>query len=433
MLRTTKLLTLILASTLVGAAAQTKNSLQVLPKKFRIASITVMGSQIYSAPEIVAASGLKINTEVTPDDLQAASNVLGTSGAFSNVQYRYTPGSGNQVSVEFHVIDSNHWLPVIFQNVVWFTREEIFEQLHSRFPLFKGNLPQAGDLNEQVRGGLEQMIAAKGIPAKVVMELQAEQAKTVDAVIFRAEGVKVTIAAVNWKNVQKLDPAVLGASVKPLIGAEYQHTYVRSFLTDNIRLLYLARGFLKARIADHEVQVNSASPTETLVGIVVPVEEGPSYRFKGVTWSGNTVFPTSELAKLVQLKPGETANPIALQQQIVEARRQYGRRGYLGVKLKVQARLYEDQSADFEIEINEGQPYRLGKLQIRGLDAERTQKLLAVWKLPEGSTYDEGYADQFGLDALRVLPNRRWIYTKQEMVNDQTKTVDLTMDFKPSL
>ena len=412
-------------------SAQPKKPFEVLPKKFKLIVVKVSGSQLYTEPEVIAASGLKLNSQITQDDLQSASNLLGASGAFSNVQYRYTPDSANQVTAEFHVVDATNWLPVIFDNLVWFSREQLLTQLHSRLPLFKENLPQSGDLSEQVRAVLEETLAARGVQGKVTTELRSDMGKPVDAVVFRAEGTKVTIASLAWKNVQKLDAGVLDRVSKPLIGNNYRQEYVRRYLNENVRPQYLARGFLKARVADPQAEVGSFSPAETHVVVNVPIEEGPTYKFKAVNWSGNKLLSTEELNKLVQIKPGDIANSILLQQQIAQARKEYGRHGYLAVRQKMQARLYEDETADFEIEIIEGEQYKMGNVEIRGVDPATLQKLQAAWRLSQGAIYDDGYPDQFGINALRLLPNRRWTYAKQEMINDQTKTVDLTIEFRP--
>ena len=176
-----------------SAAAQAKKPFEVLPTKFRLVKIKTTGSQLYTEQEIIAASGLKLNSQISQEDLQTASNLLGQSGAFSNVQYRYTPDTANQVEAEFYVVDNASWLPVIFDNFVWFARQQLIDQLHARLPLFKGNLPQVGSLNDQVRAALDEMLATHGVQAKTAMELHSEIGKPIDAAIFRAEGPKVTL------------------------------------------------------------------------------------------------------------------------------------------------------------------------------------------------------------------------------------------------
>lgn len=402
---------------------------QSSPKKFLLTSIKVTGSELHSEKEIIAASGLKLNSQVSQQDLENASNRLGESGAFSSVEYRYAPNTANQVTAQFQVMDSAPWLPVMFENLVWFSREQILEQLHSRIPLFKGNLPQTGGLSEQVRADLQQMLSSRGLQAKVVTELRSPIGKPVEAVVFRAVGTKVTIAEVNWQGVQKLDPAVLSSAVKPLIGSDYKQSYVRGFISGTLRPRYLERGFLKATLAEHQVEVKSTTPAETQVVVTVPVEEGSTYKFRAVEWSGNSLVSADQLNTLVQLKPGDTANPILLDKQLVDLRRFYGRRGRMAMQLKVQPRLNEDSTADFVVNIDEGDVYRMGEVDIRGLDPQMTHELLALWKLPRGATYDDIYPDEFAYRVIKLLERQRLQYHKQEMIDDQAKRVDVALEF----
>jgi outer membrane protein assembly factor BamA len=418
-----------LLSAIEAAAQANKPPLRVLPKKFLLTSINVIGSELHSQQEIITASGLKLNTEVSQQDLENASNRLGESGAFSSVQYRYAPNAPNQVTAQFQVVDNAPWLPVMFDNLVWFSREQIIEQLHQRFPLFKGNLPQTGTLAEQVRAGLEQMVGQRGVQARVVTELRAEGGKAVDAIVFRAVGTKVKIAAVEWKGVQQIDAAVLAYAVKPLVGSDYKQSYVRGFMSGTLRPLYLERGFLQVAFAEHQVEVKSTTPAETQVAITVPVEEGPTYKFRGVEWSGNTLLPAAELDKLVKLKPGDTANSVLLEQELADVRKFYGRRGRMAMELSVHPRLNEDQTADFAVRIDEGEAYGMGEVELRGLDPRMTHQLLALWKLPRGATYDELYPDEFGFSVMHLLSRRRLQYRKQETIDEQAKRVDVVLEF----
>jgi outer membrane protein insertion porin family len=411
--------------------AHAEPPLQAPPKKFLLTSIKVTGSELHTEKDIIAASGLKVNTQVSQRDLENASNLLGESGAFSSVEYRYAPNTANQVTAQFQVVDSAPWLPVMFENLVWFSRDQILEQLHSRIPLFKGNLPQTGGLSEQVRAGLQQMLSSRGLPAKVVTELRSPIGKLVEAVVFRAVGTKVTIAEVNWRGVEKLDPAVLSGAVKPLIGSDYKQSYVRGFISGTLRPRYLERGFLKATLADHLVEVKSTTPAETQVVITVPVEEGSAYKFRAVEWSGNTLVTADQLNTLVKLKPGDPANPILLEQQLADVRRFYGRRGRVAMQLSIDPKLNEDLTADFAVRIDEGDIYRMGEVDIRGLEPQMTHELLALWKLPRGATYDELYPDEFGFSVVRLLSRRQLQYRKQEMIDDQAKRVDVALEFTP--
>src|SRR5436190_1556952 len=55
--------------------------------RYTLARVLVTGSERYREEDLVRATGLAVNTQVTSDDLQNAANRLGNSGAFSSVQF----------------------------------------------------------------------------------------------------------------------------------------------------------------------------------------------------------------------------------------------------------------------------------------------------------------------------------------------------------
>jgi hypothetical protein len=123
--------------------AQSNSSTQP-SKSFKLEAVVITGSTRYLQPELVAATGLALNSQVTQDNLQDAATRLGASGAFSSVRFLFLP-TATGTKATYQVTDNPDLLPIIFQNFV-FTRQELEAHLHARIPLYVGQLPQAGDL-----------------------------------------------------------------------------------------------------------------------------------------------------------------------------------------------------------------------------------------------------------------------------------------------
>src|SRR5207248_8697064 len=128
-------------------------------------SCTPTASQPDSQAEIVAASGLVINTEVTQQDMQRAANRLGTSGVFSAVHYEYLPAGagGRDATVALQLTDNPQMLPVSYENLVWLKPAELDRELRNRVPLFRGQLPEAGTLQDEVIKALQDLLQAHGV------------------------------------------------------------------------------------------------------------------------------------------------------------------------------------------------------------------------------------------------------------------------------
>ena len=77
---TVALLLLFFASHPLAAQQRTRSD-QTL-KVLTLVKVSVAGASRYKEADVIAASGLRAGTQVTSDDLQAASDRLGATGAF---------------------------------------------------------------------------------------------------------------------------------------------------------------------------------------------------------------------------------------------------------------------------------------------------------------------------------------------------------------
>src|SRR5579872_6039460 len=135
---------------------------------FNLARILVTGSQRYREEDLVRATGLTVNTQVTADDLQNAANRLGNSGAFASVQFLFKPVIGAKgVEADFQVKDAEKYLPAVFENFVWFSDQDLQDALHQAVPLFKGDIPSSGNMSDDVSAALSKLLVSKGLPREI--------------------------------------------------------------------------------------------------------------------------------------------------------------------------------------------------------------------------------------------------------------------------
>lgn len=102
--------------------------------RFNLARVVITGSQRYREDDLVRATGLIVNTQVTADDLQTAANRLGNSGAFKSVQFLFKPAVGAKgVEADFQVRGAEKYLPAVFENFVWFRLSTVLFEWHFTF------------------------------------------------------------------------------------------------------------------------------------------------------------------------------------------------------------------------------------------------------------------------------------------------------------
>ncbi len=85
----------------------------------------------------------------------------------------------------------------------------------------------------------------------------------------------------------------------------------------------------------------------------------------------------------------------------------------------------------YVFQFEEGSIYKMGDLEVRGLDSKATERIGADWRLLPGQTYDSGYPRQFLNSIADRFPADQWKITVHETPDDQDKTVDVSLHFEP--
>src|SRR5256885_1390207 len=281
------------------------------PSTFKLISINVTGTKRYAPAEIIAATGLQLGQTVSEADFQRASQRLGETGAFSDVAYTYQY-SAQGTKLDLQVADSNQFIPVRFDNFVWFSDQELVEKLHSIVPLFHGQLPVAGSLIDQISDGLQALLLERKLQGRADYMRTAHQDGPIDAFLFRVTGPTIRIRNVAFTGASPAELPLLQAAAKDLPGQEYLRSMLQVQAEKNLLPIYLERGYLKAAFADANAKVTQENPQETMVDVDFPVNPGRQYKLTQIHWSGNTVFAAEKLQPLIQLQTGQYANAVQL-------------------------------------------------------------------------------------------------------------------------
>jgi outer membrane protein assembly factor BamA len=212
------------------------------------------------------------------------------------------------------------------------------------------------------------------------------------------------------------------------------------FLTEQIRPIFLQKGFLRAQLGPPEVRL-SGNPNKKLpeqIPVYVPVNPGPVYRWKSAEWNGNSVLSSITLTNSVGLKSGDVADGMAIEAAWDRIREEYGRRGYMQTKLEPAA-AYDDaaHTVAYNVRIEEGKPFHFGSMVITGLSSNAEKHLRDAWPIPQGQIFDKAKYENFltklqahSLEVFKDLPIHydevgHWLQP------DEAKgTVDVLLDFK---
>jgi outer membrane protein assembly factor BamA len=393
---------------------------------YHLARVLVTGSERYHQEDLVRATGLTVDSQVTVDDLQNAASRLGNSGAFASVQYLFKPATGLKgVEADFQVTDADKFLPAAFENFVWFNESELQQAVHQAIPLFNGQLPASGGMSDEVEAALGKILAAKGLPNDVTYMLAAEFGQQPSVYKFKVINANLKVKEVTVSGAAHMLPELLAKSTAPLKNTAYLRSDIAKVLEKNLIPLYREHGFLKVAIA--EIKPKLQSPE--LVDVEVSVSEGDQYKLGGFSWSGNTLVTNDELSKRITLKTGDPVNALQLDHDLAQVRKLFGKFGREGVVINPNP-TFGDDVVTYSFEVKEGELYHMGKVEIEGLDTDQVRKLIQSWKLGEGEPYDNTYVQQFLAHAVLKVPGHKWQWMTFEQIDDAQKIVNVRLQIK---
>jgi len=76
--------------------------------------------------------------------------------------------------------------------------------------------------------------------------------------------------------------------------------------------------------------------------------------------------------------------------------------------------------------------YKMGDLEIQGLDSRTTARMVDAWKLRGGDVYDSSYPMQFVKEWMKELSRMgEWNVAMHTTLEDKDKLVDVTIRFDP--
>lgn len=415
----------------------TQQPLAQMPASARVLiAIKVKGSKRYPEAWITTASGLQIGSPVNDDDFKMAARRLGDMGVFTDIGYSFSYSSAG-TKVEFQVTDADKFVPVRFEDFVWFPEKELRSRIKEHVPLFDGQVPLSGRMSEEISDVLQAMLVEHAIPGHVESIRSGKPDGPIDSILFRVSDVLIQVRNIEFVGAGEAELPALKAASQRLADREYSRTLLASLVQKQLLPVFLSRGYLKAVFGDPEPKVVRMPSEEseegpkhlTVVDVTFAVTPGQQYKLKNLEWDGNHVFATDELQKMVRAKPGEPANTIRIHDNLKDIQKLYASKGYVTAALKADA-IFDDSpgTAIIRLEIKEGPEFRMGELEFRGLDNSLTAKLREAWKIRPGEVYDAGYLEEYLPEAHKLLPpSLDWEVDPHTTANIRDKTVDVDL------
>ncbi len=353
------------------------------------------------------------------------------------MSYRYHTVGGQSV-VTFQVEElRGGQLPVVFDNLVWFSRDEVTAAVRRELPAFDGTAPETQGAVASITRALEALLGARQIKAQVDYALGTDEGGRNPRHVFNVRGVHVPVCKLHFPGATDVAESDLIKNAQPLLETDYSQENTTAFAASSLLPLYHKTGHLRARFAAPSAVIATDAQTECKGGanVSVPVTEGVVYLWAAPAWTDAGALTPTELDVALNMKAGEVADGLKIEQGWRAVRRAYGRKGYLDARVR-SAPAFDDanQRVVYSVQIEQGAQYLMGAFAVTGLADADAARIRNAWQLAPGAVFDAGYLEAFGrqLPALRIAGlGTRYKNIKTDVKpNRQTQTVDVTLNIK---
>jgi outer membrane protein insertion porin family len=372
-------------------------SLCAAQQNFKIAKIEFEGLQRFSLDEMILKTELKPGQPFELTALDAAAQRLLDSGFFKNVAYR-TKANRDQITITFVVEEASVTTsPVVFDNFIWFSDNELIAAVQRDVPSFTGMAPDNGDTVERIVKSLQRFLHEKEIEATVsYMASQDSMTSVSQEHVFSVIGIPMPICTLHFPGAKNISEATLIESSKSLIGTDYSNKFASLHSTNNLFPLYREVGQWKAAFSPPVARPEAIATCKSGVDLTIGVDEGLIYKWNKAEWSGIKALTAAELETVLDMSPGKAANGLKIDKAQKEIPKAYGRKGYLQVQMRAVPEFDDsNQTVSLKVDIREGPQFKMGRLIVRGFPDSVSKLISEKWGLKAGDVYDSGYIEQF--------------------------------------
>ncbi len=347
-------------------------------KKYELGGITVKGLQKFTESTVKVYTGLRSGqiVKIPGDKLTSAIKKLHETGQFSKVDVYLTKVVGEVAYLEFEVTELPQIGTITINGISKSQSKDILEETE----LKKGEM-----LNENVitttKNYITKKYAEKGfLNTKVSLDtkLDTSDINTVDMLINIDKGGRVKINEINIEGNRDFSDKKVRKAMKNTKRKFFGRFWKKSKYIDedfksdlkNVIDTYNEKGYRDARILDHSF----TKKDDKTVDVTIALEEGKQYRFRDITYIGNTVYTDAQLDKFLQIDKGDIYNSKVLKERVVgdgspdsyDIASSYSNKGYLLAQVNPVEVKVENDSIDVEIRIFEGDPFTLRRVTING-------------------------------------------------------------------
>jgi outer membrane protein assembly factor BamA len=328
------------------------------------------------------------------------------------------------------VVEVSPVLPVRFEGLNA-PENELSALLRRKDPFFGAKIPATEAILKRHADAIEQYLAAKGQPEKIIGKVVADAPEQF-AIVFRPAAGPPKVAEVRFEgNSVVPSSALLNSFAGVAYGTVYSEPAFRQLLDSGVRPIYEARG--RIRVAFPKIQTEKAKGVEGLV-VTVTVDEGASFDLGELRLAGEWPVPAKEMLKIGGLKTGDLAKFDEVDAAVERMKKRLRREGYMRAGVKV-TRIVDDEKKTVALEMRPelGPQFTFGTLTLKGLDIHGEAAIKKLWGMKEGKPFNADYPNYFleQIKAQGVFDDLGGASASLK-TDEQTRVVAVSLNFRPA-
>jgi len=352
------------------------------PREYIVGGVSVEGNNYFSENQIVQLSGLRSGSRVKipGEDITSIVKRIWAQRFFEDVSI---------VIDELSPAKDTAWLKICIVE-----RPRV-----SRWTFSGVRSGEKKDLQERLnlRPGREFSDYVKSTSVDIIKRYYKEKGYQLcevdvqvqeDTVINRAirvnfavnRGNKIRIRHINFSGNDDVSEYKLAKNMKDTHAAKWYNFFKskkfkeKEYQTDRRTVIeaFNEAGYRDARLVRDSIYFED----DKHLGIDMDFDQGRRYYFRNITWTGNSVYSTDVLNRILQIQKGDVYDMVTLDKRLHGGGKQtdydisklYKDNGYLFFNVTPVEVCIQNDSVDIELRISEGKPATLNNIIINGND-----------------------------------------------------------------
>ena len=369
----------------------------------RIQELEMSGAISLTEQDLLFYLGLEVGSPYDPALLNKNMLELWDRDLIDDIYSEVTPVDGG-VKVAIHIVERPLLISIDYQGLKKLKRSDMTEIIdRERLELYEGLYLSKGEL-ARFEAAIEAAYAEKGYrfaDATVSLEPVSEYEQRV--VVFVDEGNKVKIGRVSFDGNEVFSQSKLRGSMektkKSNILTKLRKRDIYNPATfeedlDKIREVYHNAGYKNLVIGDAELDViekgvdKEGRVKERKLSVIIPLEEGERWKLGEIHIEGNEVLPEQLLRAAFAEPKGGWLRQDVIDSGLDQIGDFYQNTGYMFAQVESEIQEAGDLVADLFVTIDEGDQFRIGRIEFSGNEETRDRVLRRNLRVQEGMVFN---------------------------------------------